>query len=149
MKLTCESCGQPVGKEHFASVATRNHYFARLRDLWLSLPEDISEDFPSVDHLRKWALIKSGYHDRKSMVCSSQAEARRIAAFVKPADDFAIVVVTGTEVAVYTARSQKRNAMTKQDFADSKEKVLALIEDLIGVSPSLAPDQAHEREAVT
>lgn len=116
------------------SVVSHNHYFATLNDIWLSLPEGYGDRIPSVEHMRKWALIRTGYRDERSIVCASKAEAQRIAAFIKPLDDFSIVVVNEATVSVYSAKSQSLKAMGAKDFQASKEKVLDYCHGLIGVA---------------
>ena len=116
------------------SVNSHNHYFAALNDAWKNLPEEFSVNFPSVEHLRKWALIKGGYRDERSVACTSKAEAIRLAAFIKPMDSYAIISVSECSVVVYTAKSQSQKAMGKKDFQESKDKVLNVVSQLIGVS---------------
>ena len=106
------------------SIASHNHYFAQLHEIWMSLPERFGDRIPSVEHMRRWALIRTGYRDERSIVCASKAEAQRVAAFVKPVDDFAIIVVNESTVSIYTAKSQSMKAMGKQVFAASKDAVL-------------------------
>jgi NADH dehydrogenase/NADH:ubiquinone oxidoreductase subunit G len=106
------------------SLVSHNHYFATLNDIWLSLPERFGDRIPSAEHMRKWALIRTGYRDERSIVCASKAEAARVAAFVKPLDDFALVVVNEATVSVYTAKSQSHKAMGGKEFQKSKEAVL-------------------------
>lgn len=117
------------------SAASHNHYFAAIAEGWRNLPEIEMERFPSPDFLRKWCLIKAGYRDERTLVCSSKAEAQRIAAFVKPMDEFAVVTVSESVVRVWTAKSQSMRAMGKADFQKSKDDVLSLIAAMIGVSP--------------
>lgn len=115
------------------SAASHNHYFAALHDRWMSLPEHYGDRFPSVDHLRKYALIKAGYRDERSIVAGSKAEAQRLAAFLKPMDDFAIVAVSEAVVTVYTAKSQSMRAMGKKVFQESKQAVLDTVDEMIGL----------------
>jgi len=114
------------------SQKTHSHYFASLNEAWLNLREDAAERFPSSEHLRKWALIRTGFHDQRSIVAASKAEAQRIAAFLKPMDEFAVVVVSECTVTVYTARSQSRKAMGADVFQKSKQAVLELVATMIG-----------------
>jgi hypothetical protein len=106
------------------SLISHNHYFATLQQIWESLPENYGDRIPSAEHMRKWALIRCGFRDERSIVCASKAEAGRVAAFVKPMDDFAIVVVNEATVSVYTAKSQSMKAMGAKEFQRSKEAVL-------------------------
>lgn len=117
------------------SRAAHNHYFACLEEAWRNLPEDLADDFPSSEHLRKYALIKAGFRDERSIVCASHAEAQRVAAFVKPMDEYAIVVVREATVVVLTAKSQSLRAMGGKAFQESKQSVLDVISNLIGVQP--------------
>lgn len=113
------------------SLVSHNHYFATLEDIFQTLPEAADERIKSADHMRKFALIRCGYRDEKSIVCSSKAEARRIAAFVQPMDDYAIVVVQAAMVVVWTAKSQSMKAMGKAQFQKSKEDVLGYCQGLL------------------
>lgn len=125
------------------SQASHNAYFAAVSRAWQNLPEHLAERFPTAEHLRKYALIKTGYHDERSIVAASKAEAQRIAAFIRPLDDFAIVTVSEAVVTVYTAKSQSMRAMGKAVFQASKEAVLALLADMVGTTP----DELHRRDA--
>lgn len=117
------------------STATHNHFFALVNEAWETLPDDLLDDYQSPEHLRKKMLIKAGYADERSIVCASKAEAERVAAFIKPMDQYAIVTVREAVVRVYTAQSQSYKAMGKQVFAESKEKVLSQISKLLGIAP--------------
>ncbi len=117
------------------SAASHRHYFATLNDAWLGLPESYGEQFQSSEALRKFALIKTGYFDSRTLVASSRAEAQRIAAFVKPiGEEFSVVVVKEATVTIYTAKSQSMRSMGKKDFGESKQKVLEFVADLLSVS---------------
>lgn len=117
------------------SSLTHRHMFACIKNAWASLPERLAQQFPNPEALRKYALIKAGYADHRSTVCSSRAEAQRIAAFVRPMHEFAIVSVDGATVHVFTPQSQSMRAMDRKTFAESKQKVLDVIADIIGVEP--------------
>ena len=137
-----------IGKEYpmivheARSAASRGHYFACLSECWRNLPEDIAEDFPTAEHLRKKALIKCGYADERSIVAASKAEALRVAAFVRPMDEYAVVLVSECVVKVFTAQSQSMRAMGKKAFAASKDAVLAYAASLIGVTPATVASEA-------
>jgi len=117
------------------SSKSHAHYFAMVGEAWMNLPEDASDRWPTSEHLRKWCLIKAGFHDHRSIVARSKAEALRLASFIRPMDDFAIVTVNDCVVDVFTAKSQSHRAMNKQEFAKSKEAVLRILADMIGVAP--------------
>lgn len=126
-----------VTVEH-RSQASHNHYFARLTDLWANLPERIAVQFPSEDHLRAHALCMTGYRNERQFVCSSNAEALRLAAFLRPVNEYAIISVAGHAVVEWTAQSQSKKAMGKDRFQKSKDDVLNYVEDLIGVKAEAA-----------
>lgn len=130
------------------SSASHRAYFAEINDLWSSLSDDQMEQWPNPDALRKAALIQAGFRDEKSIVLSSKAEAQRVAAFVKPQDEFAVVSLSGATVVVLTAKSQSLRAMGKEDFNLSKEAVLNAIAQMIGVErgASSTKDDRHELE---
>lgn len=114
------------------SIASHRQYFATINEAWMNLPDALAERFPSADHLRKYALIKAGFRDERSIVCASKAEAARIAAFIRPIDDFAIVIAQDATVTAYTAKSQSMRAMGKADFEASKRAVLDIVSTMIG-----------------
>lgn len=116
------------------SQASHRHYFAAVYDAWLNLPEQDAERFPTVEHLRKYALIRAGYCDTREIVCSSKAEAVRLGAFVKPMDPYALVAVKDACVRVYTAKSQAPKAMGRKVFQESKDAVLDVLASMIEVS---------------
>lgn len=122
----------PLEVRESRSSASHNHFFAAVAEAHRNLPEAAAERLPTPDHLRRFALIKTGHRDERSIVCASHAEALRVAAFVKPMDDFALVVTAGATVSIFTAKSQSVRAMGKAEFAASKDAVLAYIASLIG-----------------
>lgn len=115
------------------SKASHDHYFASIQEAHHNLPEHMAEQHPTAEHLRKFALIKAGYCDTRSVVCASKAEAQRVASFIRPLDDFAVVVASECVVTVFTAKSQSMRAMGKATFQQSKDKVLDIVSAMIGV----------------
>ena len=134
----------PLIVEEIRSRASHDHYFAALHNAWLNLPETIAERYATETHLRKWCLIRAGYHDEKSFVCSSKAEAIRLAAFIKPIDDYAVVVVSEAVVKVFTALSQSKRAMGAKVFQESKDRVLGVVANMVGVTPAALKAEAGE-----
>jgi len=118
------------------SPPSHRHYFACVREAWVNLPEEHAARFASDEHLRKYALIKAGYRDERQVVCGSKAEARRIAAFIRPIDDYAVVLVEGPVIIQFTAKSQSATAMSKAQFQASKDAVLDILAEMIGVDPT-------------
>jgi hypothetical protein len=129
------------------SSPSHRHYFACIREAWVNLPEKYAQRFATDEHLRKYALIKTGFRDERSIVCTSKAEARRVAAFVRPIDDYAIITVEGRLIVQFTAKSQSAAAMGKSQFQASKEAVLGILADMIGVDPTTLADAADRSAA--
>lgn len=116
------------------SGASHRHYFAALHTAWANLPEEQAQRFPTSEHLRKFALVATGFADHRSIVCGSRAEALRVAGFIQPMDTFAVVSVTAAVVNVWTAQSQSMRAMGNERFKASKQAVLDYVAGLIGVA---------------
>lgn len=107
-------------------------YFAALNEAWANLGTD---DFATPEHLRKAALILTGWRDERTLVCGSKAAAERFAAFARPLDDYAVLTAQGRLLRVWTARSQSYRAMGREDFQRSMDDVLGYCADLVGVRP--------------
>jgi hypothetical protein len=114
------------------SERSHNHFFATVHESWMNLPENIAEHFPNETRLRKWCLIKAGYRNERTYPCETQAEAERLAAFIKPMDDYAVVMARDGTVTVYTAESQSKAAMGGKRFQESKTAVLDELARLTG-----------------
>lgn len=123
------------------SDPSHKHEFAWLREAWMSLPDRYAERFATTEHLRKWALIRAGYSDSHTITCASKAEALRVAAFIRPIDEFAVVVVTEATVTRYTAKSQSRRAMGAKVFQESKTAIMDIVAKMLGVEPGQLPQR--------
>lgn len=130
-----------LAPEEERSSKSHRHYFSSLHEIWQSLPDDLLTEYPTDTHLRKKMLIKCGYADERSIVCSSKAEAERMAAFIRPMDEYAVVTFREAVVRVYTAQSQSGKAMGAKLFQESKEKVLDAANELLGI------DRAEKKAA--
>lgn len=131
-------------EHHDRSANSHRHFFAAINDAWRNLPDHMIEEYPTAEHLRKKLLVRAGYADERSIVCASKAEAQRVAAFVRPMDEYAVVIVREAVVRVYTAQSQSMRAMGKKAFQESKEAVLNAIDDLLGVERGETSKNAME-----
>jgi len=120
------------------SWVTHAHQFAWLKEAWLQLPEDIADEYPSPEHLRKRSLIEAGFYTETITDAGSHAAALRVASMVKGRDGFAVVIVRGPLVVVRDAMSQKMigdGAPDRKRFQEMKQKVLEVVSELIGVTP--------------
>lgn len=118
------------------SARSHRHYFAAIKEAWQNLDDLSVARWPNPEALRHFALIKAGYCDTETFVASSKTEATRWAAFVRPRSEGAIVVVRENVVTAYTPHSQSEQAMGKEAFQESKDAVLGVLADLIGVDAS-------------
>jgi hypothetical protein len=116
---------------HERSYQRHKAYFASLHDAWMSLHSD---EFPSPEHLRKFALIKTGWCEERVLACATNAEAERVAAFVRPFDEFAVVIRDDALVRVWTAQSQSYKTMGRDKFNQSMDAVLDYVASLIGIT---------------
>ncbi|MBI1493437.1 hypothetical protein [Halocynthiibacter styelae] len=118
------------------SMRSHRHYFASVAEAWKNLPESFGMEpwAQSADHLRAYALIKTGYCDTQTFACSSKAEAARWAGNMRPMDEYSVVVARGDTVYRFTAQSQSTKAMGAENFAASKTAVLDFVSNLIGTT---------------
>jgi hypothetical protein len=119
--------------QEMQSAVSRGHYFVVVEEAWKNLPEHVAERWPTKDHLRKWALIRAGYYEETSIVLATKAEAIRVAAAIRPLDDYRLVTVRDAVVTIYTAKSQSLKAMGKEQFQASKDAVIGVLSELLGV----------------
>lgn len=124
------------------SAKSHNHQFAWLTEAWRNLPEDLLDIYPTEEHLRKKALIQAGFYRETILDVGSKAGALRVAADYRARDEFLLVIVRGSIIVIWEAKSQKRGAMLAKEFQASKTAIMAVIADLIGVEP-----EQLEREA--
>ena len=125
------------------SAASHNQFFAALEEGFANLPEDMVERFASVEQLRKYLLIRTGYRKERTLVCSNTDDAARIAAFIRPMDDYAIVSVALNVIRVWTAESQSYKEMGRKRFQSSKQSVLDLLAEMIGVETKQLEENIH------
>lgn len=123
---------QEVGER---SSNSHRHYFACVNEAWKNLPDDLLRLYPSAEHLRKHALIRTGFADIQDTIFGSKQDAERAAALIRPLDGYAIIETRGPVVTIYRAKSQRRRAMDKDEFQRSKDAVLDWISKLLGTNP--------------
>jgi hypothetical protein len=111
-----------ISAENERSMKSHRHYFAQ-----------------SSEHLRRYLLIRAGYSETTTYACESKAEAARLAAAIKPLDEFGVVAVRGNVVLRFAAKSQSVKRMGAKVFQESKDAVLSLAETLVsgGELPAL------------
>ncbi len=128
-RYTLEEWDEPTEK-------SRKHYYACVRKGYENLPERPAEYFTSPSHLRKYALIRTGFHHHSQHVFDSHKDAKVMAIVAKRIDAYCITKVTGPVVDIFTAKSQRGSAMKRHEFYESKQTVLEWIAELIGITVS-------------
>lgn len=119
------------------SEASHRQEFAWLRDAWATLPDHLAGEYPTAEHLRKRALIATGWCDVRDYPCTTRTEALRLAAMLRgELDDYTMVIVRDAVVRVCRAKSQARNKMKAVDFQASKTAVLEWVAGLLEVAPA-------------
>jgi hypothetical protein len=119
------------------SWISHEHQFAFIAQAWDNLPERLMDIYPTPEHLRKAALIATGWYRETIIEAGGKEAAQRVAAYVKNDDEFAHVVVRGPAVFVRKARSQRirgLDRMDRKEFQHSKDAILGWIATLVGVS---------------
>jgi hypothetical protein len=124
------------------SMASHRHFFARISDMWKTLPEGVDLEYPSAEHLRKRMLIKVGWCDYQDFVLSSHAGAMELAARLRRGDEYAVIEVAGQVVRIWTAKSQSVRKQDRQEFQQTKQRVLDEIEALLGLGTDANADLA-------
>lgn len=126
-----------LNAEEERSMRSHRHFFASLANLWASLPETCAVEpwAQTAEHFRRRLLIWTGYYDATSYACESKAEAQRLAAAIRPLDEFCLVAVQATTVTRFAAKSQSVKAMGSKVFAASKTAVLDLAEAIVAGQP--------------
>ena len=124
-----------IGVQEYRSQRSHNHLFQCIKEAHKNLTDEQLARWPTPLHLRKYVTIKAGYYDCKSVTTDSKATANRVAAFLRPMDEFSVVIVHGCTVAQYVAKSLSEKDMDKQQFQEAKDKILTVLSDLIGVTP--------------
>jgi len=125
---------------HERSYQRHKAYFASLHEAWQSLASD---RWPTPEHLRKAALIRTGWYEERILACDNEAAAERTVAFVKPFDAFAVIFADGLQVHVLTARSQSYKAMGRDDFNRSMDDVLSFVAALLEVPKDVLAAQGE------
>lgn len=129
------------------SSKSHNQFFAIVNEAFANLGEADAARFPSAAILRKHCLIQAGFCDVQVTACKFKTEAVRLAAAIQATaslvDDYVIVTVREKVVTSYRAKSMKLPAMDKATFQDAKDKVLAILGEMLGVDPMSLARQAE------
>lgn len=126
------------------NMGSHNAYFAQVGRAWKNLAEEYDGDFPSPEHLRKWALVQTGYYFETDYVFDTKKDARMFAVAIRDKDEYAVIKIgsDGKTVKVFTAQSQSVPAMPPDLFEQSKTDVLDLIAGMARTTPAELKTQA-------
>lgn len=124
-------------ERHDRSSKSLAHYHAVMKDVHDNLPDEKLKEYPTVEHLRKRALIKLGYATVKDHVCKTNKAAQALAAIIEEeGDEYLLVLTIDKTVRVYRPMSQDIHHMNSDQFEASKRDVLKLCADMLGVDLS-------------
>lgn len=119
-------------EHHARSSTSHNHFFAVLEETYKNLPEIWAQEFASSEHLRKYALIKTGFYDCDMITCPDCETAEKVAAFARKTDEFAIVNIEGSVVRRFTAKSMRLSKMDRADLQRFKTAAFDLFASMLG-----------------
>lgn len=129
-------------------IAANKAYHAEIRTLWSNLPETLDVHYPKPEHLRKRALIKTGYYTANYVTLETEEEARVVQSIMKPLDEFSVVIRRNNVVRVYRPRSQRLRReeddavrMDADELKQSRKDVLDFCRALVSVSAADARKQ--------
>ena len=117
------------------STRSHNHYFASLHEMWSTLPEEHSKTYPTPEHLRKKALIATGWATHTDYPCDTSRDAIMLAGILAIKDEYCIVKISSDTVRCFSAMSQDYRSMNKEEFQRSKDDVLGFVSKLLGTQP--------------
>ncbi len=127
-------------REHRSSKS-HAFFFASVKNAHDNLSAENTEILQTPEHLRKWALIVSGWYDETLVDAGEGKYGRRraiqMAGFARKLDDFAeIKVIKHGEnwfLRVRVAKSQSLSSMDKEEFKKSSRDVLDVLSGTIEV----------------
>lgn len=136
------------------SKASHDHFFVCINQAWKNLPEDLGDEFPSPEHLRKWALIKSGFCTRTTILCANAEEAAKLAAKTAQMDRYSLVEIAEDSsplkrrrvVTIWTADSQRKDEMGRKIFQEAKDRALHVVSELLGTDITTLKQEATNGE---
>lgn len=134
----------PMVPREDRSAVSHRHFMASVGEAWKNLPEGLAARFTSADHLRRFVLIQTGHREEAVYVCKFKTEAHRMAASLATLDEYAVIVVDGTLVTRWTAKSQSYFHQNRKEFQAAKADVLNYLADMLGVPVGAL---AQQREA--
>ena len=123
---------------------SRGHFFCSLAEAFSNLPEAVRLDIPSVEHLRKRALIHTGWAHKFVIPCSSGKGLKNLWRLMRETDEYVVCIEKPDNVLeVYKARSMSSREMQRTEFQRCKDDVLKYAWGLVGIDPPSKADLEH------
>lgn len=116
------------------SAKSHAHYFAQIKEYWQTLPEALADEYPTAEHLRKKALIRTGYATHTDFTLDTERDAITFAGAMAVMDEYCVVDVKKRVVRRWQARSQNYRSMNREEFQASKQAVIDYIDRLLGAA---------------
>jgi len=129
---------------------SHKHFFACINQAWKNLREQEIDDFPSPDHLRKWALTFTEFCTVRQFDVKSSAELVRLVNNLRKTPDYVRIAVDISTKVVREFRplSQSLPAMpNNRTFQRSKDQVLDVLARKLGVTVEELEDAARRAAA--
>ena len=131
-----------VEAQPLQSEKARRFFHAQLAEIWHSLPEEIAERWPTVEAFRKAGLIACGYCFKTEAVCATNQQAQALAVSYARLDDYVVVEIRDRVISIWTAKSQRKTAMTDpQERKAANKAVLEWAAAQVGVAPAALADE--------
>lgn len=116
------------------SGKSHRHWFSCLKEAHDNLPERWAIEFPTVEKLRKYVLIRVGWCNHTAYACDTERDATTLMRALKSIDEFALVKREGSVVNYFVAKSQSEEEMNAEEFARVKDRALDFLAQMLGTS---------------
>lgn len=116
------------------SGKSHRHWFITVKEAHDNLPDQWAKQFPTVEKLRKYVLIRVGWCTHTAYACDTERDAITLMRALKSIDDYAVVKREGSVVNYFVAKSQSESNMDKEEFEVVKDRSLDLLAQMLGVS---------------
>lgn len=113
-------------------------YFAALNDIFENLAEQYEGVFPSMEHLREWALCQTEFCTVTHEAYETRKDALQAAKALRRLAPYAVMSVVETTLVTKHAMSQSVRAMGKEDFEASCKAVLDIVAGMARMTPAEA-----------
>lgn len=117
----------------FRSPESHKHFFACLNTAFDNLPEAHANRWRTPDELRKWCLCQTAFRDTQEFHAASHAEAIRLATHFAQMREFSVCEIRDNMVLRHTPHSQDYAHMAAREFQQSKDAVLDVLANILGV----------------